>query len=275
MSSPVHNITLMKFVEFLSALLLFPQLCLVYWWRPHRKELADGCRLVLHLEVFKILVWLINILLQRRSQFWLHGGKCFFDLLFIAFVISIHNGLLKSTLPLCLTVKVPLFRTWSTYRWQKGRNEHLLCLRLAILGDVCKINDLFTLLPHLPHLWSIKETGFQTPVGWLFWVARLPVFSVSCFRNKVIFLASVPHLLDSLACHAVSRVSLDSVALWETFKSLAGFSLLCNNLIVYIWLALSPTVFPEVNTPGDLGRHCKALKFSSINVLCTSPLRGV
>ena len=31
-----------------------------------------------------------------------------------------------------------------------GRNEHIPCLRLAILGDVCKINGLFTLLPHLP-----------------------------------------------------------------------------------------------------------------------------
>ena len=45
------------------------------------------------------------------------------DLLSIAFlVIIIHNGLPRRILPLCLTVKVPLFRTLSTCGWQEGRN---------------------------------------------------------------------------------------------------------------------------------------------------------
>ena len=34
---------------------------------------------------------------------------------------------------------------------------------LAILGDICKINGLFTLCPHLSHLCSIQESGIQTP----------------------------------------------------------------------------------------------------------------
>ena len=45
--------------------------------------------------------------LQRRSQLWLHVGSRFFDLLFIAAVITImHNGLPHRTLPLCLNVKL-------------------------------------------------------------------------------------------------------------------------------------------------------------------------
>ena len=44
-------------------------------------------------------------LLQRGSQCWLHVGNCFFDLMFIAFVIIIKlNSLTQRTLPLCLTV---------------------------------------------------------------------------------------------------------------------------------------------------------------------------
>ena len=49
--------------------------------------------------------------------------NCFFDLLFIAFVIIIiQNGLPQRILPLPLTVKVLFSRTLSTYRWQEGRN---------------------------------------------------------------------------------------------------------------------------------------------------------
>ena len=43
-----------------------------------------------------------------------------------------------------------LFRMLSTYRWQEGKNEHIPSLRLALLGEFCKINGLLTLLPHLP-----------------------------------------------------------------------------------------------------------------------------
>ena len=45
-----------------------------------------------------------------RSQFWLCVRNCFFDLFFVAFVITIiHNSLTQRTLPLCLTIKQPLF----------------------------------------------------------------------------------------------------------------------------------------------------------------------
>ena len=64
-------------------------------------------------------------------------------------MIIIQNGLPQSILPLCLPVSVHLFKTLSIWRWQKERNEHIPCLRLAILEDVCKIRGLFTLLPYL------------------------------------------------------------------------------------------------------------------------------
>ena len=89
--------------------------------------------------------------------------KCFFDLILVAFVIIIHNGLSQRILPLCLTVtKLPLFRTLSTCRWQERRNQQIPCLRLAILGDIRKIKSLFTFPPHIPHLCSITEHGIQT-----------------------------------------------------------------------------------------------------------------
>ena len=76
--------------------------------------------------------------------------NCFFDLLFIAFlVIIIQNGLPQRILPLCLTIKLKCLCS-EPWRCQEGRNEHIPCLRFVILGDICKINGLFTLFPHLP-----------------------------------------------------------------------------------------------------------------------------
>ena len=46
----------------------------------------------------------------------------------------------------------------------KGRKKLLhLALTLAIPGDICKINGLFTLLLHLPNLCPIKEPTIQIP----------------------------------------------------------------------------------------------------------------
>ena len=70
------------------------------------------------------------------------------DLLSVASVIIIiHSGLPQTALPFCLTVEK---KTLSTCGWQEERNEHILCLRLAILGDSCKINGLFTLFTLSP-----------------------------------------------------------------------------------------------------------------------------
>ena len=109
--------------------------------------------------------------------------------------------------------------------WIEEINTPLL--RLAIpLEMFCKTEDPFTLLPHctslsiLPFdfsfslflsLWCIKEPGIQTPRRWLFWGTSLPSSQSAGFPNKVIFLASVPHLSNSLACCVMSRASLDLV----------------------------------------------------------------
>ena len=104
---------------------------------------------------------------------------------------------------------MPLFRTLATCKWQEERNEHIPCLRLAILGDVCKINGFFTWLPRLPPSLIYKQPGIQTLRRQLFWGASLPCSWSAAFW--ISFLASTPHLSDSLAHCMASRGSLDSV----------------------------------------------------------------
>ena len=100
--------------------------------------------------------------LLQRGQFLTPCWNCFFDLMFIACVI-IPSSLPQRTLPLCLLAEVPLFRILSTCRRQEGRNEHIPCLRLAILRDVCKVIGLFTLLPHLPPCLICKRSWSPAP----------------------------------------------------------------------------------------------------------------
>ena len=65
--------------------------------------------------------------------------------------------------PVPLTIKPNAFVQDPVHLWMAtGSNEHIASPRLAILGDICKINGLLTLFPHLPHLCSVKEPGIQT-----------------------------------------------------------------------------------------------------------------
>ena len=59
---------------------------------------------------------------------------------------------------------------------------------------VVRLMVFFTLHPHFPHRCSIKEPGIQTLIRWLFWDISLPSSGSAGFLNKVIFLASTPHL---------------------------------------------------------------------------------
>ena len=91
-----------------------------------------------------------------------------------------------------------------------GRKKltHLLP-RLAIPGDICEINGLFTLLPHLSLLYSIKEPGIQTPNGGYF--ETLPPSQSACFPNKSIFFASTPcSWLIGLLCGEQSKLGLSN-----------------------------------------------------------------
>ena len=70
-----------------------------------------------------------------------------------------------------------------------------------------------------PLLYSIKETGIQTPIRWFIRDTRLPS-CLPAFRIKSYFL--LQHLVsDSLACRVVSRASLDSVTHAYSWRGLS------------------------------------------------------
>ena len=77
--------------------------------------------------------------------------------------------------------------------------------------------SLFCLLTSVPPCFSLsdclKEPDIQILTRWLPWNISLRSSWSPGFQNKIIFLASTPRLLDSLACHVVSRMSLGLVTL--------------------------------------------------------------
>ena len=71
-----------------------------------------------------------------------------------------------------------------------------------------------------PHLWSIKEPDIQTFIRWLFWGISLPPFQPVGSLNKVIFLASTPHLwFIDLLCGEQSELGLCNI----NFPSFVNF----------------------------------------------------
>ena len=138
---------------------------------------------------------------------------------------------LKYPAPLLDWSKVPLFSSWKGGLSLPTCDEiNTRCQKTGhSLGDVLRNWRPFHLTSPLPltlysvfdfsfslllSLWYIKEPGIQTQIRWLFWGASLPSSRSAGFPNKVVFLASTPHLLDSLACLVASRMSLDLVTSW-------------------------------------------------------------
>ena len=89
---------------------------------------------------------------------------------------------------------------------------------------------LFTLLPHclslsivpsdfisllLFSLWLYERTWHPEPTRWLTWDISLPCSPSAGFPNKVVFLASTLHILDSSTSHAANRASLKSLTRGE------------------------------------------------------------
>ena len=84
-----------------------------------------------------------------------HFNLCFWLLLFTIRIMFIHNGLLQGNLTLCLNMKITAFvqdpvhllmaigRKRLTHSFSRAGHSR------RYLQD-CKINGLFTLLPHLP-----------------------------------------------------------------------------------------------------------------------------
>ena len=150
----------------------------------------------------------------REKSILIPCCKCFFDLLSIAFVIIIiHNGLPQRILPFCLTSELKCLcpEPCPPADCRKKEINTFLCLRLAILGDICKMNGLFYFVSSPPPLISIhKRIWHPDQTRGLFWDISLPTSWSAGSPNKVIFLASTPPFSDSLAFGAVSRESVDS-----------------------------------------------------------------
>ena len=129
-------------------------------------------------------------MLQGESQFWLHVGNCFFDLLLVAFIITIIlNGLPGGPCPL-LDCKLkylcsapgevvcpcsPVDRrdehtpseSWTFYKTENPFTLPPHCISLSIQPFEFSSSLLLS-------LWSIKETGIQILIRWLLWGACLP-----------------------------------------------------------------------------------------------------
>ena len=57
-------------------------------------------------------------------------------------------GMSQRILPLCLTLKCLCSESCPPVGGRKEEIDALACLRLTFLGDIYKINGLFTLFPH-------------------------------------------------------------------------------------------------------------------------------
>ena len=153
--------------------------------------------------------------------------ELFLNFFFVVFLIAIiHNVLPQRTLPLCLTVKVPLFSSQGdkltcekkslTYHFPEADHSQRCFVRLKALWlyfpTSSPLYSAFWLQFLIASLSDyIKESGIYTSTIWLLWDISLPSSSSVSFPNEVIFLASTLCLPDSLACHMVSRMSLDLV----------------------------------------------------------------
>ena len=124
---------------------------------------------------------------------------------------SIYNGLPWGTFSLCLNFKPKSLRSgpWTPVDGYRKKLTHLLP-RLAIPGDICEINGLFTLLPHLSLLYSIKEPGIQTPKGGYFETLVYHLLGLPAFQIKSYSLSQYP-VSWLIGLLYVSRASLDSV----------------------------------------------------------------
>ena len=91
---------------------------------------------------------------------------------------------------------MPLFRTLSVCGRQEGRNEHIPSLRLAILGDIYKINALLLcFFTPPPHLCSLKELAFRPQKDDYFETLVCHLLGQSAFLI-VILLVSTLHLSE-------------------------------------------------------------------------------
>ena len=153
------------------------------------------------------------VVLPGGSQFWLHVGNCFFDLLLLLYAYSVAH--LGDPAPL-LDCKLKCLcsahgeRFVPAHLWTEEIHTPLLNAGHS-LGNSSPDWRPSHFIPHfislsiLPFdfssslslsLCSIKEPGIQTPIRWLFWGASLP-------SSRSV---GSPIKVSSLARHLVSRI---------------------------------------------------------------------
>ena len=128
--------------------------CELFWWQATRDRIRTTASLGLaHGSAIVARAGLQVISLQGGVN-----SDCRFELfLFDLFsgtvvIVIIHNGLPQRTLLLCLTVKLTCLclEPCPPVDCRKEEIDTSSCLRLAIIGHICKINGLSTLFPEHP-----------------------------------------------------------------------------------------------------------------------------
>ena len=127
-------------------------------------------------------------IVTEKSKFWLFHPRsvsliltlgflfvCLFCFVLLILLLYIMACLRESCpLPDCKLKRL----CWEDFPPVDGRKKETNtspCLKLAVLGDICKIKWPYCFVfSYTPHLWSIKEPGVKTPTRQLFWDISLP-----------------------------------------------------------------------------------------------------
>ena len=117
-------------------------------------------------------------LVTRKSPFWFHVGSVSSTLTFASCCfcsLSMPKSLPPGTLTFCLNVKPKCLCSgiWPSVDDYKKEEMNTFPPWLAILGHICKINGLSTLLPHLPPSLFCKR-----PRHYVYFKTLVPIFLV-------------------------------------------------------------------------------------------------
>ena len=157
----------------------------------------------------------------------------FLLLLITTRILSIHHGLPQGTLLLCLNVKPECLCSGKhpdpVHLWMAARKKKLThpLTQAGHSREYLQILWPFYFTSSSPALLcSIKETGIQTPIRWFFGATSLPPSWSASFPNKVVLLASTPHLqFTGLSCREQSKLGLGNR------RNVAGFKVCIITMI--------------------------------------------
>ena len=159
--------------------------------------------------------------MQGRTGSDSFAPKCYCSLRRCCFI---HNGLPREIQTLCLNFKPKCLHSGLCLPVGGHRKEEINTSPPWGLP----FQEIFTIsIVFLLYSISVpkKNPSIQTQIRWLFWELNLPFSWPARFLNKVVILASAPHLSDLLAWCEVIRVSLDSVTSSPWVSSHSFFSM--------------------------------------------------